>query len=352
MENHIANESQLLAEIEKLRPDFPHTQDLYREVCALLFFRYGVTPTANKLYQLVRKGSMSAPAEALNKFWADLREKSRVRIEHPDLPESLRTAAGELTATLWSTAQAAAAETLQTLRAEAQASVVAAKAAQEAAEKKLMSANETCESQRREIEVLKQDNSQFQQQLAAERALRESVEVQLQKAHADIADHLIAQESARRFFSDEMERLRTAAQLDKERFASAERRFLQDVDHERQAAARLQKELEQTSQEAVRVQDQHRKDIAALQSQLGDLRQQFGIIEGRLQSVTLDREILTLELKEVHAQQAESAARQNQLVIEADNWRQQSEKLESELVTLKAKLERTGKKAKSVEQRS
>ncbi len=36
---------------------------LYREVCGLLFFRYGVTPTANKLYSLVRKGSMGTPAE-------------------------------------------------------------------------------------------------------------------------------------------------------------------------------------------------------------------------------------------------------------------------------------------------
>lgn len=59
---------------------FPDTQALYREVCVLLFFRHGITPTANKLYQLVRKGSMSAPTEALRTFWADLREKSRVRI--------------------------------------------------------------------------------------------------------------------------------------------------------------------------------------------------------------------------------------------------------------------------------
>lgn len=36
----------------------------------MLFFRYGITPTANKLYQLVRKGSMSAPSEALTRFWS------------------------------------------------------------------------------------------------------------------------------------------------------------------------------------------------------------------------------------------------------------------------------------------
>src|SRR3546814_3870986 len=78
------------------------------EVCALLFFRYGVTPTANKLFQLVRKGSMSAPTEALSKFWEDLREKSRTRIEHPDLPDALKSVAGELVASLWTNAQAAA----------------------------------------------------------------------------------------------------------------------------------------------------------------------------------------------------------------------------------------------------
>ena len=99
-------EQQIQAEIERIRGQFPQTQDLYREVCVLLFFRFGITPTANKLYQFVRKGSMSAPAEALTKFWQDLREKSRVRIEHPDLPDDLRVAAGELTATLWGKAQA------------------------------------------------------------------------------------------------------------------------------------------------------------------------------------------------------------------------------------------------------
>lgn len=79
-----------------MRAEFLHTPDLYHEVYVLLFFRYGITPTTNKLYQLVRKGTMSAPAEAFNKFWENLRDKSRVRIEHPDLPESLKTAAGVL----------------------------------------------------------------------------------------------------------------------------------------------------------------------------------------------------------------------------------------------------------------
>jgi hypothetical protein len=102
-------ETQLLADVAALRERFPNTQELYREVCTVMFFRYGITPTANKLYQYVKKGSMSAPAEALAKFWDTLREKSRVRIAHPDLPDELKTGAGELAAALWDLAQPAGA---------------------------------------------------------------------------------------------------------------------------------------------------------------------------------------------------------------------------------------------------
>jgi hypothetical protein len=61
-----------------LRAQFPGTQDRYQEVCALLFFWHGITPTANRLYQPVKKGSMNAPAEALTRFRAMLRDPVRI----------------------------------------------------------------------------------------------------------------------------------------------------------------------------------------------------------------------------------------------------------------------------------
>ena len=116
-----SDDARLAAEIERLKAAFPKTRELYREVCALLFFRFGQTPTANRLYQLVRRGSMGTPAAVLGEFWAELREKSRVRIEHPDLPADLGAAAGELVATLWTRATASAQAELDALRVEVEA---------------------------------------------------------------------------------------------------------------------------------------------------------------------------------------------------------------------------------------
>src|ERR1700738_355348 len=120
----------LAQDIAQLRTQFPRTQELYREVCVLLFFRHGITPPANRLYQLVKKGSMSAPAEALARFWATLRDKSRVRIEHPDLPAELQSATGELAAALWTRAVNMADEQLATAQHEAQLAVADAQVRQ------------------------------------------------------------------------------------------------------------------------------------------------------------------------------------------------------------------------------
>jgi chromosome segregation ATPase len=336
MENPVLNEAQLLNEIEKLRASFPGTQDLYREVCALLFFRYGVAPTANKLYQLVRKGSMSAPAEALNKFWRDLREKSRVRIEHPDLPENLKMAAGELTSTLWTAAQAAATESLAALQAEAQAVVTEAKAATEIAQAQLAAASTELEKSRHEHTQAKEEIARLQQELAAERATLEEVRLQVTRAEAEIANHQQAQESARRYFIEELEKLKTAAQLDKERYAVAERRFMQETDRERQIASRLQKEIDQGRLELNRLQEQHREEDAARQERIGDLKHQVGVLEGRLQSITTEREQLAKDLHAGQVLNSQLKARESQLKEEIHTWKSKVENLDKSSGSVKS----------------
>lgn len=330
-----ADEKQLLAAIERLRDQFPHTQDLYREVCILLFFRYGMTPTANKLYQLVRKGSMTAPAEALNKFWEDLREKSRVRIEHPDLPEALKTAAGDLTATLWTAAQALAHDTLASFRSEAQAAAVEAKARQESAQAERDAMQRQMEEASRARDEAHQRISALEQNLAATAATNASLALQLEQAKADNDVHQQRLEDARREFTAELEKLRAAAELADERFRSAETRALLELDRERTGAARLQKELDACRVAGTQALDRLRSEAAGLQSQLGDARQKAGVLEGNLQAVTASRDTAVGELKTVQAQLAETTAQLTSMRGDVDSWRSQTEKAQQTIAELR-----------------
>jgi hypothetical protein len=119
MLDHAQSTAAMQTDIDALRDQFPRTADLYREACAVMFFRYGLTPTANVLYQLVRKGSMSVPTEALRRFWNDLRERSRVDLQHADLPDDVKQSAGQLIGEIWRLARKAADESTAALRQSA-----------------------------------------------------------------------------------------------------------------------------------------------------------------------------------------------------------------------------------------
>ena len=55
------SESEIQAEIESLKERFTETKALYREVCALLFFRHGITPTASATLSATRSSMNRLP---------------------------------------------------------------------------------------------------------------------------------------------------------------------------------------------------------------------------------------------------------------------------------------------------
>lgn len=335
METEQNLEQQLRNGIEQLRAQFPNTQDLYREACALLFFRFGITPTANMLYQLVKKGSMSAPAEALSKFWNDLRQKSRIRIEHPDLPDDLKASAGELVATLWSKAQGLAQDNFSAYRAEAQASVSEIKAALAKAEIEGDAMRQQFEEDRQLLAEAKDHIATLEQNLASEHAMRYSSEQQLEQASARHTELQHALESARRDFGIELSKLRASAQLAEERLRASEERALREIDRERTLAAKLQKELNTVRATADQSLERHRAEVADIQTQLGDLRQNTGVLEGNLQSLEANRDRLTVELEAVRQQLTHVSAQATSARVEAENWRRLAE--EAKLVVAKRK---------------
>lgn len=318
-------DQQIRIEIERLRPQFQDTQDLYREVCTLLFFRLGITPTANKLYQLVHKGSMSAPAEALSKFWDDLRQKSRVRIEHPDLPDELKVVAGNLVATLWSKAQASAQDNFTAYRTESQATATEAKAALAKAEIERETIHKELENSHH---LLAQDRDHIQaleQNLATERAVKSSLEEQLEKMRGDRTELQHALELARRDFSVELDKLQASVQLAEERFHVSEQRALLEIDRERSQAAKRQKELSAVRAAADQSAERQKHEVAAFQTKIGDLRQKIGILEGNLQALEANRNQLVADFEVVRQQLTSTTTQATSARVEAENWRRQAE---------------------------
>ena len=259
-----AADHRLQVEIDALRERCTDTQDLYREVCVLLFFRHGITPTANKLYQLVRKGSMSAPAEALARFWETLRDKSRVRIEHPDLPDELRDAAGEAIGALWQRAQGLAQSSLLALRSDAQALMLTARAEVEAATARVESLAQDLARAREDRTAIDAVRRQLEQDLAREQGLRAALERQLGDGVLQRQELQRAIEATRLAFERQMEEQRNTGRTAEERHQTDLKRVLLDIDRERVAAAKWQKESENARRAAAEVADRH-------QTQIGDL---------------------------------------------------------------------------------
>jgi len=297
MDDELTVERQLRVEIERLRGEFPDTQDLYREVCILLFFRYGSPPTANRLYQLVRKGSMSAPAAALAKFWEDLREKSRVRVEHPDLPEAIKTAAGDLVSKLWAQAQQGALAGLDAFKADAQVAVLEAQASKAAADAALATAHAELQETHTAAEEAQARTAEWERELAVERAgtvaLTDQLKVATQR-HATLEEAL---NEARRDFAGELEKLRLALQGAEERCDASEKRALLEIDRERTAVAKLQKELAQLRQSQAEGVERHRAELGKVQQELGAARQNLGVAEGTLGQMraTVEQQLVQLD---------------------------------------------------------
>ncbi|WP_042876640.1 DNA-binding protein [Cupriavidus necator] len=222
-------------DIAELRGRFPETRALYREVCGLLFFRYGITPTANKLYSLVRKGSMGTPAEVLQGFWQELRGRTRVTIDHPDLPDPLKQIAAEAVQTIWQSANEAATAELATLRAEARHAASEAEAERDAARAETAAAREDAAAIAAQLAEARQAHDTVHADLATERLAHAATQARLEAGRTELEAGRRQLDALRTQFSTELERAREAVTLAQERAEASERRSLRELDQERTA---------------------------------------------------------------------------------------------------------------------
>ncbi|WP_416047206.1 DNA-binding protein [Cupriavidus basilensis] len=281
-----APEAQLAADVATLRAQFPETRALYREVCALLFFRYGITPTANKLYQLVRKGSMGTPTEVLAQFWQDLRGKMRVTIDQPGLPDALKAIAANAVQSIWQAANEAASAELAALRAEARLQASEAEAQRDQARAAVVVAEQEKAAVQAELDAAQRASAALQGELDAER----QAHVAAQARHDESKRQVEALErqlgEMHTQFSADLERTREQVVVAQERASATERRALREIDQERT--------LRQKAEQAVA---ELRTELAAMQARAQDAAVAAAEARVRLQAEydTLSRQLAQAE---------------------------------------------------------
>lgn len=251
-------ETEIQSAIEALREQFPETKALYREACALLFFRHGITPTASKLYQYVRKGSMSAPTEALAKFWEELRDKARVEIDRPDLPDEVKAVAADAIQALWSHATERARQELAASRIEQQAEVQRAQEAEQATLRQVDASAATIAGLQTQLATAGEQIRQLQTELEAERRAHVATAAkgqELQRQAVGLQEQITA---ARGDFSADLAKAREAVNTANARADAGERRALLEIDQERQARAKADKQAEALRSQLAQVEARQR----------------------------------------------------------------------------------------------
>jgi DNA repair exonuclease SbcCD ATPase subunit len=285
MDTTTVSTAQIQEDIDRLRTQFPRTRDLYREVCVLLFFRYGITPTANKLYQYVRKGSMSAPAEALNHFWLELRDKSRVRIEHPDLPTKLTEVAGKFMGELWHQARDSAQANFSIQIAEANEQIALAQR-ETIAERELRSSTQAeLDSTTLKLKNALQQLAKSEKNRAVDISTLAGLEKSLKTLQNEREQLERALEAARKGFSDDIDKVNVALNKAEERYRALEARSLLETDRERQVAKKLERD-NSALRAALRDQDRlHMKELASTQKMISNIREQLGVASGQVREL-------------------------------------------------------------------
>lgn len=256
------------ADIESLRERFPRTADLYREACALMFFRYGLTPTASALYQLVRKGSMSVPAEALKRFWSDLRERSRVDLQNADLPDQVRQSAGQLVGEIWSLARKTADDSITALRQNATIERDAALAQKNRLQETATQLSAQLDEARDQIAATEATMKKSREELSAGAAAQVEMNSRLDEARMHIErlrDEINLMANMR---AEEIEKFTNRILLAEQRYTDLAKRALVDLDRERTATSELKRQHKaERRTSAARLEEIH-SDIHRMQLQL------------------------------------------------------------------------------------
>ena len=179
-----------------------------REAATLLFFGHGIYPSAKTVHSYTQHGSLTDINGDLREFWSDLREKTRVKLDAPMLPDELVSQFSEALAKVWSLAGEKANAVLDGERQEMHAKV-------------LIAQQESTEAQRM-CRVADERTQAIELELRQERERRELAEKRVEALAADVIG-----------LQSSLAKWQEQAESEAKARKDSEERYLRDLESER-----------------------------------------------------------------------------------------------------------------------
>lgn len=234
-------------DVRALAVQHKDSRRLSREVCRLLFYRYGETPNANRIYNLTRKGSLTTISEEVASFWQGIREQTQAHIPCPGLAVDAAERLGSFVTGLIADIELrlngeldvhrqAAQDEVRSLRLELQSAREASAALQEAAHRQKMEFQKQLTSAQDQMAGLQQ---QLAREAATSALLRDETLAWERRA---VAAQNQAQET-QALFAKEVANLREALAGAEARAAGAEQHALKRIDEEKKVGRMLTEKL-------------------------------------------------------------------------------------------------------------
>ena len=299
----------LFTEIENIKQVHGNdTRAMVRETAMVLFFRYGETPNASRIYQLLRKGSMTTIQDAIKSFWDDIRNKTQLRLVAPGVPQSLLDILANFAVPAWQLAQEESRKTFADLRVELetqlQAHIEHAEQRTTDALQNALRLEQAAEDARHQTEQEREARYRAEQrasELQAELATRDESIAQLNNRLESANTLLQAQrgeaEKDRSALLNQIASITNERTREREMIEGLRKRSLADVETARSDAMAAKKELQAVRGEVDRERSRGLARNEALSKEIAMLREEISTLKQRLEGAS-GREVAQKETME------------------------------------------------------
>lgn len=230
-----------------------------------------------------QQGSLTDINKDLREFWQEVRDKARVQIDAPSLPQELLQGFSDGLAAMWEMAVTKAQGELEELRQEvAQEAVRAQREAMESdrlrrvAEDEMQAMEEEMRNERERREVA-------EKQVGAQAAEIEGLQASLAKWQQQAEAEAKARQEAERQFSRDLEAERAERQREAERFSGESRFAKMQIEQARTSERELREQLKAVSASKDVELSSYRQRASRAEETLGAVRLELAEMRGRAQ---------------------------------------------------------------------